>query len=296
MESCPEQCFLTTDFGLMNGVNEEVRQLFSSRALNNPFPLRFTEGRIVKINRGSMKIMVNLRHYQLDAHSINILSPGSIVKMEALSPDFDMQMIAFANEWLDMEKTEGMIQEYLYKRLLLHLPLKEGEELRFSSFFSLMAELVKVEPFRREVFRHLIIALFNQISYVRERFPSDVQETHTHQEQVFHKFIDLVNIHCTSERNVSFYADKLCLTPRYLNTLVRLVSHRTIMDWVNEAVILETKVLLKHTDKPVYQISDELNFPNVSFFCKFFKRITGMTPQKYRTWKYTPEDLTHMTG
>ena len=54
------------------------------------------------------------------------------------------------------------------------------------------------------------------------------------------------------------------------------------MQWINKAVILEAKVLLKHSNLLVFQISDELNFPNPSFFSKFFKRMTGMTPAEYQ--------------
>ena len=68
------------------------------------------------------------------------------------------------------------------------------------------------------------------------------------------------------------------LTPRYLSTLVRQASGRTVMDWVNEAVMQEAKLMLRHTDKLVYQIADELNFPNASFFSKYFRRMAGMTP------------------
>ena len=80
-----------------------------------------------------------------------------------------------------------------------------------------------------------------------------------------------------------FYADKLCLTPRYLNTIIRQTSQQTVMDWINQSIILEAKVLLKHSNLLVYQISDELNFPNSFFFSsKFFKRMTGMTPHEYQ--------------
>ena len=78
------------------------------------------------------------------------------------------------------------------------------------------------------------------------------------------------------------YADRLCLSPRYLSSVIRNVSGRTVVEWVNQAVILEAKVLLKHSDLLTYQIADELHFPNPSFFSKFFKRMTGMTPQGYQ--------------
>lgn len=64
--------------------------------------------------------------------------------------------------------------------------------------------------------------------------------------------------------------------------VIRETSGQTVMQWINQAVILEAKVLLKHSNLLVFQISDELNFPNPSFFSKFFKRMTGMTPAEYQ--------------
>ena len=68
----------------------------------------------------------------------------------------------------------------------------------------------------------------------------------------------------------------------YKRQLVRQASGRTVMDWVNEAVMQEAKLMLRYTDKLVYQIADELNFPNASFFSKYFRRMAGMTPNDYR--------------
>ena len=104
----------------------------------------------------------------------------------------------------------------------------------------------------------------------------------SHKDHVLQEFHALVTRNFREEHFVSFYADKLCLTPRYLNTVIRQTSQQTVMDWINQSIILEAKVLLKHSNLLVYQISDELNFPNPSFFCKFFKRMTGMTPQEYQ--------------
>ena len=120
------------------------------------------------------------------------------------------------------------------------------------------------------------------IEYLVKNNNQKEQSCQTHQEEIFQRFISLVNAYSKKERNVSFYADKLCLTPRYLNTIIRQTSQQTVMDWINQSIILEAKVLLKHSNLLVYQISDELNFPNPSFFSKFFKRMTGMTPHEYQ--------------
>lgn len=142
-------------------------------------------------------------------------------------------------------------------------------------------------PFRREVAQHLIIALLYNIRYIHAKNEESAPLQLSRQEEVFRRFIGLVNEHSKRERNISFYADKLCLTPHYLSTVIREVSGQTVMQWINQAVILEAKVLLKHSDLLVFQISDELGFPNPSFFSKFFKRMTGMTPAEYQKKRHT---------
>ena len=163
-----------------------------------------------------------------------------------------------------------------------------AEELpQIDAFFSMIWDAVHKVPFRREVVQHLIIALLYNIRYIHAKNEESAPLQLSRQEEVFRRFIGLVNEHSKRERNISFYADKLCLTPHYLSTVIREVSGQTVMQWINQAIILEAKVLLKHSDLLVFQISDELGFPNPSFFSKFFKRMTGMTPAEYQKKRHT---------
>jgi AraC-like DNA-binding protein len=84
---------------------------------------------------------------------------------------------------------------------------------------------------------------------------------------------------------MAFYADKMCLTPKYLSKLVKEASGRSAPDWVDSFVILEAKNLLKYTDLAIKEIVFRLHFPNQSVFYKFFKAHTGMTPSEYRNKK-----------
>ena len=86
---------------------------------------------------------------------------------------------------------------------------------------------------------------------------------------------------CIRDR-LAFYAEKLCITSRYLGTVILNESGVGAKEWIDRAVISTAKVLLRHSDKQTTQIADELNFPNASFFCKYFKRLTRLTPQQYR--------------
>jgi len=88
--------------------------------------------------------------------------------------------------------------------------------------------------------------------------------------------------HYKEERSVSFYADKLCISSKYLSSLVKEVSDKNPVEWITQCVIFESKTLLKSTDMSIQQISDLLNFPNQSFFGKYFKRYCGMSPLQYK--------------
>ena len=99
---------------------------------------------------------------------------------------------------------------------------------------------------------------------------------------VFDHFLQLVTDHHVSERNVKFYADKLCLTPKYLSKLVKSVSGRSAPEWIDSFVILEAKNLLRYSEISIKEIVYKLHFPNQSVFYKFFKSHTGLTPSEYR--------------
>jgi len=85
-----------------------------------------------------------------------------------------------------------------------------------------------------------------------------------------------------TERSPRFYADKLFITTKYLSSILKKVTGRSINSWLEEAIILGAKLLLKSTDLTVLQVSEELSFPNPSYFGRYFKKATGMTPKDYR--------------
>ena len=84
---------------------------------------------------------------------------------------------------------------------------------------------------------------------------------------------------------VGFYADRLRVTPKYLTTLIKKASGRSVSAWIDYYVIGEAKTLLKYSDRSIYEISKELNFPNQSFFGSYFRRYVGVSPSQYRSRK-----------
>ena len=272
--------FISSEFGFVNSFRKMEATLFS---IGQPY--RIQEGRIIFVNQGSARVLINLIEYTIRQTHFSVITPNSIVQIIEISPDFDMQMMAMNQDFLPISGKEDFFSYLLHHQKNILLLLSQQEVLQTEYYFTLMWNILQEPTFRREAIRHLLASLLYYIEYIAQSNMLMNPVRLTRQEDIFQRFISLVNACSKKERNVNFYADKLCLTPRYLNTVVRQASQQTVMDWINQSIILEAKILLKHGNRLVYQISDELNFPNPSFFCKFFKRMTGMTPHEYQNSK-----------
>ena len=271
--------FISPHFGFVNSFARLESLLIT---LDQPY--RIKEGRIAIIKQGYARVLINLIEETFQPGKMLLIVPNSILQLIEVSPDFDMQMVAMDSEFLPITGKDDFFTHLSQLQKNIILSLTPQESYQFKSYFDLMWNILQESPFHREVIQHLLVSLLYNIEYLAHN-NGNAQNHQTRQEEIFQRFISLVNTYSKKERNVVFYADKLCLTPRYLNTVVRQTSQQTVMDWINQSIILEAKVLLKHSNLLVYQISDELNFPNPSFFCKFFKRITGITPREYQNPK-----------
>ena len=269
--------FINAEFGFVTSFSKMETTIFK---IGQPY--RLQEGRIAIITNGRARVLINLIEYIFRPNYISLIAPGSIIQIIETSQDFDAHMMAIEHNFLPVSGKEEFFAHFLQRKKNLLLPLTTTEQVQIENFITVMWDVLQEPVFRKEVIQHLLAGLLYNIEYIAKNKGQSESSPLTHQNDIFQRFISLVNTYSKTERNVSFYADKLCLTPRYLNTVIRQASQQTVMDWINQSIILEAKVLLNHSNRLVYQISDELNFPNPSFFSKFFKRMTGMTPQEYQ--------------
>lgn len=269
--------FINAEFGFVTSFSKMETTIFK---IGQPY--RLQESRIAIITNGRARVLINLIEYIFRPNYISLIAPGSIIQIIETSQDFDAHMMAIEQNFLPVSGKEEFFAHFLQRKKNLLLPLTTTEQVQIENFITVMWDVLQEPVFRKEVIQHLLAGLLYNIEYIAKNKGQSESSPLTHQNDIFQRFISLVNTYSKTERNVSFYADKLCLTPRYLNTVIRQASQQTVMDWINQSIILEAKVLLKHSNRLVYQISDELNFPNPSFFSKFFKRMTGMTPQEYQ--------------
>ena len=275
-----ESRFITPELGFVRSV-EGIDEISESILIPGK-PYRLTEGRIVYIRSGCIRVRINLREMIVSSNQLVVTSPGAVLEFVEIPKNIDVTMLTFVDDFMEGWQKEPLLHAYLQGGIFFVVDLNEKERKRLVMFLDLIWDVLHDEPFPRDTVRILISALFRQMEVCYHRDATVSRQEHTRREKLFNRFINLVNKYAVSERNVSFYADNLYLTPRYLSTVIRDTSGKTVMDWVNEAVIQEAKLQLCYTDKLVYQIADDLNFPNASFFCKFFRRITGKTPYEYR--------------
>lgn len=272
--------FARKDFGFVRsfkGVREVAEQLMQ---IGQPY--RLIEGRIMFLRKGRVHIRLNLREQFLQAPVAVILSPGTVGEVIDFSDECDFAIIAFRDTFMEKFRRESFLQSYYQRRLCFCIPLQECDRLRMETLLSLLWDILHDTPYPEDITREMILLLFKQIELYRQKYLPDRINPVSHQEDILTRFIDLVNEYAVKERKIPFYADKLCLTPHYLSFLIRRTSGQTVMNWINRAVIQETQIQLLHSNLRISEIADRLNFPNASFFCKYFRRLTGMSPQEYR--------------
>ena len=117
----------------------------------------------------------------------------------------------------------------------------------------------------------------------KEKFEKEQEyKKPSRQEEILLNFMQEVHDHCQEHRDLKYYAERLCLSPSYLAHVISEISGKHASEWIKDAVILEAKAMLRMGSFTVQQVSLALNFPNQSFFGKYFKAAVGMSPRQYQ--------------
>ena len=236
-------------------------------------PMLTHEYRLFYTTAGEAHYVVNMRPFHLTAGTALITTPGSILELESVSDDFSMQAFVIA----ELPATTDAFEQ---STLLI---LGEHMQRHILDYFDMLAEAVQTPNWSVKTVRHLILALFGELrADPATKSAEQLLERPTKGEIVFNKFLDLLNEYGDKERRIPFYAERLFLSPNRLSTIIKDFSGQTIMEWIDRRTIQRAKVLLRFTDKPIYEIGWDLGFNNPAFFAKFFKREVGQTPKEYR--------------
>ncbi len=252
---------------------------------NYPIKLSFTV--IILLQSGSMKFRINLKEYEAKPQDIIAVQKGAIGEFLYTDPDAQVAVIAFGNEYFRMTahpEAAMKLQQVVYNHPVNHCPKELFEETLMIYRFMKQKTTETQNPFRKDLLQACTqVFMYNTSSYflTASHLPeTPLQDNRQH--EIYMRFIQEVQKHYTKERSVTYYADLLCITPKYLSQTVRKASGRFAGEWITQYVILEAKALIKSRKYTMQQISEKLNFPNQSFFGKYFKKKVGCTPKEYQ--------------
>jgi len=273
---------ITDRFAIKNFVLRDDSLLSPRQSLDESF---IFNGFVLTIClKGEAAIRINYRYFSLREGYILTYMPNQIFRLEGRSDDFLIESLFLSSDYvlqLPLPKDFDLL-----KRIALEPLQKISDETLHNmlEFHSLIAKHHRREdnPYKENQTKALIFALLMKVSVLYSTAASGTPLAVSGQESLTEDFFKLMLENYRKERSVAYYADKLCLTPKYLSMTVNKITGHPISDWINEAVVIEAKRMLKTTDFTALQISEELNFPNPSFFGRFFKQYTGMTPLQYK--------------
>lgn len=288
---------------LTSGTNISIGDDFvvsRQRNLNNVsvfgHPFRINCYMAVFCSHGSISCMLNMNEYTLSSGMLMVITPGNIVRIT--SPDLEQALsnasFTFVAVSVDYISNSGLDFNSLFSEALALLQnpcikIKDSELRLLSDYIDLIYKITdSTAKYVRESVSAIMSSVFYQFAsyfddYLRDEHTRTVAAPdNSRHRRMFEAFMKLVKDNHNSERMVGFYADKLCVTPKYLSKIVREVSGRSAPEWIDGFVIMSAKSMLRFSDMTIKEISIELNFPNQSFFSKFFKSQTGLTPNEYR--------------
>ena len=251
----------------------------------NDFPVQAGMSMVLFCLQGELHVRISLKEYTLRPDMFCVIITGMIFEVLSISNDFRGFMIATRTNFMPVtEKTTQVMSFYKCLQSRHCFVLEEKEVMAFVGVYhSIKATLQELDhPCRIPMLQSYVqILYYRMLPIVLKEEESRSKYSHTRQEEIFQRFIGEVEKHYRKERSVKFYADLLCISPKYLSTVIYKISQQLAGEWIDAYVILEAKTLLKSGRLTIQQISEQLNFSNQSFFGKFFKRCAGMSPKEY---------------
>ncbi|MBR3080230.1 MAG: AraC family transcriptional regulator, partial [Prevotella sp.] len=237
--------------------------------------------------QGWITMLYNGREVHYTKDDLIIYGPGMVVSVIDISDDYrGICLVAdkdFAFESPTMRDAIRAAYLPVVELKEPRLTLAEDDNLHLMELMGIIRRYLfsADHPFRSECLRTTYGLFLLELNAIQERtirerrFPKRIEE-------LFFDFLRLVPIHFTEHHDVGFYASQLCITPRYLSQIVRNVSGRTVVDYINQMLLMETSYLLQQTSLPIADIAVRLHFSETASLTRFFTRMKGINPSMYR--------------
>lgn len=252
-------------------------------------PCRINATALIICTDGRLELSSNFRVIVMERNDVFVCNPNNSLNIISAKGCkayiLAMEESGFTDYTIDPRHIPELIDK-IYDSPLIHITDDESSKIcRALDDISAYITDKNDSPFKTAIIRSgistfvyiLMDSIYSHMASIEcEKKAMNREKEH------FNRFLKILSENYLKEREVRFYAEKLNLTPRYLTTAIRKVSGYTVSEWISRFIIKDAKYLLNHTSLTVQQIAYELNFPNQSFFGKFFKKHVGMSPGAFR--------------
>ncbi len=234
---------------------------------------------------GNGRIHINQKEYALRPGAVVLVSPNQMLLLRERSADLRMASISTTPSLILEFPSPIDFDLFAHARTCPVLYAEASDFMRLMEHYRFIASTYvrTTHAYRMEIVKTLLYALMLEVCALYQAQGQRAQEVrHPRQEQLSDDFFRLLASHYRTERGMAFYADRMCMTPKYLSAAIKRITGKPATAWIAESVITQAKIMLKTTTLTVAQISEELNFATSSFFVQYFKQHCGITPLKYR--------------
>lgn len=242
---------------------------------------------ICLLSKGELQLESDLFVHKTQAPAIFTIAPSAIRKFTGQGTSYDARIFFFRKEvFIEGQTDINYLDKFDFFEKIGQqvVTLDSTQYQNFKTYFDLIhTKSHDPASHTSEIIRNLIYIVLNEIDDVHQSQNPDPSPAIDKGINILSQFKTLLAEHFIEERQISFYADKMHLTPKYFSTIIKEVSGKTAGAWINEMLLLESKVRLQNKDQSITQIAYDLNFSDPSHFGKFFKKHVGISPLEYRS-------------
>lgn len=235
--------------------------------------------------KGKISLKFNGISYTANENDLFICPPGSMLENTMLSMDFKCHCIGMSTRYVQrimpMAENSWDIKILFEKNPVCSLTPEEVTV--FCQYYNLLCSKIHLPSVvQRKVIDSLIQAFIFDIQYTLSRVVQTTLRPFTSGEYLFKRFVELLESSYPKSRNVSSYAERLCVTPKYLSSVCKTTGGQTASSLIDGYVLKDIEYLMKHSSKNIKEIANDLDFPNISFFGKYVKKHFGLSPKALR--------------
>lgn len=243
---------------------------------------------ILLVMEGNMEFRLNLKDYNLVTNDLLFITAHTLKQFISAKPSSRIAALTFTPDFLSKQRFPDNFMEIMDYFSSKHSPLWSLSQKDAKMMVQLFAELENrtdaaiAHPFGKELVYHSFYIVMYELAALAQRYTKQDTQLSPRKESLVISFTNLVQLQFTHQRNVTQYAEQLYVSPKYLTETVKEITGKSAGEMIDSFVIVEAKLLLDNPRLSIAQVAESLNFSDQSFFGKFFKRHTGLSPKDYR--------------